>query len=355
MVWSLLYSLTRNTLGVMLLRIRGDAAKDIEILVLRHQLTVLRRQVNRPALEPADRVLLAALSRLLPRAHWNAFVVTPATLLRWHRELVTRKWSYPRKAPGRPPIRAEIRQLVLRLAAENPSWGHRRIQGELLGLGHRVGAATVWRILHQAGVDPAPRRIDTSWIIFLRAQAAGVLACDFFTVDTVFLQRIYVFFMVEIASRRVHILGATRHPTGPWVTQQARNLLMDLDERAQGFRFLIRDRDTKFIDAFDTVFTAAGIRVLRAPPQTPKATAFAERWISSIRRECTDRLLIFSQRRLETVLKIYESHFNGHRPHRALAQQPPAPPPKTIPTSDNVTIRRTRLLGGLINEYRNAA
>jgi putative transposase len=185
----------------------------------------------------------------------------------------------------------------------------------------------------------------------------GVLACDFFTVDTVFLQRIYMFFVVEIASRRVHILGATRHPTGPWVTQQARNLLMDLDERAQGFRFLIRDRDTKFTDAFDTVFTAAGIPVLRTPPQTPKANAnaFAERWISSIRRECTDRLLIFSQRHLETVLKIYESHFNGHRPHRALAQQPPAPPPKTIPTSDNVTNRRTRLLGGLINEYRNAA
>jgi putative transposase len=220
-----------------------------------------------------------------------------------------------------------------------------------------VGAATVWRILHQAGADPAPRRIDTSWITFLRAQAAAVPACDFFTVDTVFLQRIYMFFVVEIASRRVHILGATRHPTGPWVTQQARNLLMDLDERAQGFRFLIRDRDTKFTDAFDTVFTAAGIRVLRTPPQTPKANAnaFAERWISSIRRECTDRLLIFSQRHLETVLKIYESHFNGHRPHRALAQQPPDPPPKTIPTSDNVTNRRTRLLGDLINEYRNTA
>ncbi|WP_221640167.1 hypothetical protein [Actinoallomurus bryophytorum] len=199
----------------MLLRIRGDAAKDIEILVLRHQLAVLRRQVDRPALEPADRVLLTALSRLLPRARWNAFVVTPATLLRWHRELIARKWTYPHKTPGRPPVRAEIRQLVLRLTAENPSWGHKRIQGELLGLGYRVGVATVWRILHQAGIDPAPRRIDTSWTTFLCAQAA-VLACDFFTVDTVFLQRIHVFFVVEIASRRVHVLGATRHPTGTW-------------------------------------------------------------------------------------------------------------------------------------------
>jgi putative transposase len=355
MVWSLLYGLTRNALGVMLLPIRGDAAKDIEILVLRHQLAVLRRQVDRPALEPADRVLLAALSRLLPRVRWNAFVVTPATLLRWHRELVARKWTYPRKTPGRPPIRAEIRNLVLRLAAENPSWGHRRIHGELLGLGYRVGTTTVWRILHQAGVNPAPRRVDASWTGFLRAQAAGVLACDFFTVDTVFLQRIYVFFVVEIASRRVHILGATRHPTGAWVAQQARNLLMDLDERAQSFRFLIRDRDTKFTDAFDAVFGAANIRILRTPPQTPKANAFAERWILSVRRECTDRLLIFSERHLESVLKIYQGHFNGHRPHRSLAQRPPAPPPETIPTSDNYTIYRSRLLGGLINEYRNAA
>jgi hypothetical protein len=278
----------------MLLRIRGDAAKNIEIMVLRHQLMVLRRQVNRPALEPADRVLLAALSRLLPRARWNAFVVTPATLLRWHRELLARKWTYPRKTPGRPPVRAEIRHLVLRLAAENRSWGHRRIQGELLGLGYRVGSATVWPILHHAGVDPAPRRVDTSWITFLRAQATGVLACDFFTGDTVFLQRLYVFFVVEIASRRVHVLGVTRHPTGEWVTQQARNLLMELDERAQSFRFLIRDRDTKFT-------------------------------------------------------------FNSHRPHRSLAQRPPAPPPETISTHDNVTVHRTRLLGGLINEYRNAA
>jgi putative transposase len=244
---------------------------------------------------------------------------------------------------------------VLRLAAENPIWGHRRIQGELIGLGYQVAAATVWRILRRAGVDPAPRRADTSWTTFLRAQAAGTLACDFFTVDTVLLQRIYVFFVVEIATRRVHLLGATRHPTGTWVTQQARNLLIDLDERAGRFRFLIRDRDTKFVDAFDAVFAAAGITVLRTPPQTPKANAFAERWILSVRRECTDRLLIFSQRHLETVLKIYTSHFNGHRPHRSLAQRPPAPPPQAIPIGGNVTVHRAQLLGGLINEYRNAA
>ncbi|MWA07255.1 transposase [Actinomadura sp. LD22] len=355
MVWSLLYDLTRNSLGVMLLRLRGEAAKDVEILVLRHQLAVLRRQVNRPALQPADRVLLAALSRLLPRARWNTFMVTPATLLRWHRELVARKWTYPRKAPGRPPVQREIRRLALQLAGENPGWGHRRIHGELIGLGYQVSAATVWRVMRRAGVDPAPRRTDASWTMFLRAQASGVLACDFFTVDTVFLQRIYVFFVVEIATRRVHVLGSTRNPTGAWVTQQARNLLMDLDESAQRFRFLVRDRDTKFTDSFDAVFAAAGITVLRTPPQSPRANAFAERWVGSVRRECTDRLLIFSRRHLEAVLMIYADHFNGHRPHRSLGQQPPTPPPEPTPISSNTAIRRTRLLGGVINEYRNAA
>jgi transposase InsO family protein len=303
-------------------------------------------------------VFLAACSRRLPRAHWSAFFVTPGTLLRWHRELLARRWTYPRKKPGRPSVRREVRELVLRLAGENPGWGHRRVHGELVGLGYRISSATVWRILHTAGVDPAPRRMDTSWRAFLRTQAAGLLACDFFTVDTVLLQRLYVFFVLEVATRRVHVLGVTAHPTGTWVTQQARNLLMDLGERAEDFRFLIRDRDSKFTTGFDAVFTAAGVEILKTPPQAPRANAYAERWVASARRECTDRILITGPRHLRAVLDTYVTHYNGHRPHQALGEQPPLPrpdqPPAAAPT-DSIDIRRKRVLGGVINEYHHTA
>jgi putative transposase len=354
-VWSLMYTLTRRAVGLMVLRLRGEAAKDVELLVLRHQVAVLRRQVARPRLEPGDRVLLAALSRVLPRPRWDVFFVTPATLLRWHRELVARKWTYPRKRPGRPSTRSEVRQLILRLAAENDGWGHRRIHGELVGLGYKVSPATVWRILRAAGVDPAPRRSGQSWTGFLRAQASGILAVDFFTVDTVFLQQIYVFFCIEIATRRVQVLGVTRHPTGAWVTQAARNLVADLDDTGGSFRFLIRDRDTKFTQSFDAVLTDAGLRILKSPPQAPRANGFAERWVGSARRECTDRLLITGRRHLSAVMDEYVRHYNDHRPHQSLDQQPPQPRPAQAPTPTGSTIRRRLILGGLINEYHRAA
>ncbi len=318
---------------------------------------MLRRQVTRPDLRPEDRVVLAALSRLLPRAHWSAFFVTPVTLLRWQRQLIARHWTFPHARPGRPPVGKDTRALVLRLAAENPTWGHRRIQGELVNLGQRIAASTVWRILHRAGIDPAPRRSGPTWKQFLTAQAHTILACDFFTVDTVdtvLLHRIYVLFFLELATRRVHIAGVTAHPTGAWVTQQARNLLMDPGDRVAGLRFLLRDRDAKFTAMFDTVFTAAGIEVLRSPPQAPRANAFAERWVGTVRRECTDRILIVGERHLTAVLNEYATHYNDHRPHRSLEQRPPNPTPPAVDLA-TTRVQRHPVLGGLINEYAQVA
>jgi transposase InsO family protein len=351
---SLVYLLLRQVLQMLTQLARDGGAKDVEILVLRHQVAVLRRQVHRPAVGSADRLVLAALSRLLPRPRWSVFFVTPPTLLRWHRELLARHWTYPHARPGRPPVDKQVRDMVLRLAAENSSWGHRRIQGELVGLGYHVAASTVWKILHNAGVDPAPRRAGPTWKQFLTAQAHAILACDFFTVDTVLFKRIYVLFFVQIASREVHVVGVTGHPTGAWVAQQARNLLMDLDERVAGLRFLIRDRDSKFTAVFDAAFAAEGIDVIKTPPQAPRANSFAERWVGTVRRECTDRMLIVGERHLAAVLAEYSAHYNGHRPHRSLNQRPPNRL-ADVTMSPTTRVRRRPILGGLINEYSQAA
>jgi transposase InsO family protein len=245
--------------------------------------------------------------------------------------------------------------LVLRLAAENSSWGYRRIHGELTGLGYRIGASTVWSILKQAGIDPAPRRDGPSWRQFLQAQARGILATDLFCVDTLLLQRLYVLFVVEHATRRAYVLGVTAHPTGAWVAQQARNFLMDLGDRAAEFRILIRDRDSKFTDVFDAVFASEGIRILRTPVRAPRANAIAERWIGTARRELLDRILIVNRRHLTAVLTQYVAHFNHHRPHRALNQAAPLrslPPPAAL---SQPHVRRRDVLDGLIHEYTQVA
>jgi putative transposase len=341
---------------------RSQREKEIEILVLRHQLQVLERQVARPQLGATDRALLAAFSRALPRSAWSSFLVRPATVLRWHRELVARRWTYSHRRPGRPGTPVGVRELVLRLARENAGWGYRRIQGELVGLGISIAPSTVWTILREAGVEPAPRRLDSSWREFLRRQAASIIECDFLTVDTVFRKRFYILFFIELASRRVRIAGITANPDGAWVTQQARNLIMRLDDERVPVRFLIRDRDSKFAASFDEVLRTEGIRVIKAPVRAPRARAHAERWIESLRRECLDRLLILGLRHLERVVRVYAEHYNGHRPHRSLAQRPPLakPPPidERAPSSEPLQLDRLRRcdrLGGLLHEYELAA
>lgn len=343
--------------GWLALLARSERAKDAEILILRHQVAVLQRQIKAPKLSWADRAVLAALARLLPGTQLRrlSLIVSPRTLLRWHARLVRKHWTYPHRTPGRPRTASAIRRLVLEMARDNPSWGYRRIHGELAGLGHKLAPSTVWQILKDAGIGPAPTRSGQTWQTFLKTQATTILAADFFHVDTVFLRRLYVLFVIEHRTRRVHLAGITAHPTGQWVTQRARNLLMKLGDHAEGFRLLIRDRDAKFTTAFDAVLAASGIRIIKTPVRAPRANALAERWIASARRECLDQMLITSEQHLRLVLSEYTDHYNTHRPHRSLQQQPPAghPPPPTPDASIRI-MRKTRL-SGLIHEYSQVA
>jgi putative transposase len=346
-----------RSMQLLALLARRDAAKELEILVLRHRLAVLYRQTPHPRLEPADRALLAAISRVLPRARWSCFIVTPQTLLRWHRRMVARAWTYPHRGPGRPPLAEDVQQLIVRLARENPRWGYQRIKGELLRLNVQVSATAIRTTLRRHGLDPAPRRAITTWRSFLRDQAAGIVACDFFTVESIWLRRLYVLFFIELDTRRVHVAGVTANPDGAWVTQQARNLLLGLGERGRRVRFLLRDRDTKFCRSFDEVFRSEGAEVLLTPVQAPNANAYAERWVRTVRAECLDWLLIVGRGHLDRVPRVDVEHYNQHRPHRALALEPPDPAAglRILAEDRRERVHRRDLLGGLLHEYQRAA
>jgi transposase InsO family protein len=350
-LWSLVYLLFVRLVG-FLGRGRRVHQLELENAVLRHQVRVLRRTVRRPELKDRDRVFLAAASRVLSRDPWASFMVTPQTLLRWHRELARRKWTYRRRGPGRPALDAETTDLIVRLGKENPRWGCIRIQGELRKLGIHVGVSTVRRILRRAGLGPTPRRTGPTWSEFLRAQARGVLACDFFTVETAHLRTLYVLFFIELSTRRVRIAGVTSRPDSAWVTQQARNLAItgSLEDRS----ILIRDRDAKFSGPFDEVLRTEGLAVVKTPVRAPKANAVAERWVGSVRRECLDHILVLGRRHLHRVLEAYTEHYNRARPHRGLDLDPPDPEFDAMEIAETRIVRRD-VLGGLIHEYSRAA
>jgi transposase InsO family protein len=358
-IFPVAYLLARCLLGCLMVLTQREASKEAELLVLRHENAVLRRQIGRVRYGPGDRLWLAALSQLIPRRLWGeVFAVTPATLLAWHRRLVRRKWDYTsRRRPGRPRTAAAIRKLVIRIATDNPTWGHRRVQGELVRLGHPIAASTVWQILQDAGIDPAPRRIGPTWQQFLTAQARGILAVDFVHMDTVLLRRIYALIVIEHGTRRAHLAGISAHPDGSWTTQAARSFLMDLNQRATSIKFLIRDRAGQFTGSFDAVLKAEGIRILASPPQAPRANAVCERMIGTLRRELLDRLLIVNEHHLRRVLTEYLRHYNTARPHRALGQLAPAQAHTRPPKIDLAEhrIRRKQALGGLTHEYQVAA
>jgi putative transposase len=353
-LWLTVRLLTR----LLILPNGDDGAKDLEILVLRQQLRVLRRKTGRPRFTACDRVLLAAASRVLPRQRWASFLVTPQTLLRWHRTLVRRKWTYGKqRKSGRPPIDPQTAALVLRMARVNARWGCMRICGELRKLGIRVGATTIRTLLRRHGLGPSPRRLGPTWAQFLRAQAEGVVACDSFTVETIWLKTLHVLFFIQLRTRRVVAAGVTAHPDSAWVTRQARNVVMDFGDQELPVRFLLRDHDAKFTRSFDDVFRSEGGQVLRTPIQAPKANAYAERWVQTVRSECLDWTLVLGRRHLVRILRAYVRHYNQQRPHRGLALAVPEGRGQdrgSIPLRPR-DVRCRDVLGGLIHEYHEVA
>jgi transposase InsO family protein len=351
-VLSHLFRLLISRLGLLL--VSGDK-RDAEILALRHQILVLHRQIERPRFTPADRTILAVLSRAFDRQRLRdvMMIVKPATVIGWHRRLIAHHWTQPpQPRTGRPPTPTELRRLVLRLDTDNPTWGYRRIHGELRRLGHRIAASTVWKILRDNRRAPTPNRTGPTWSQFIHSQAHAMVATDFFCVDTVALRRLHVLFFIEIDTRRVHLAGITTNPTGAWTAQAARNLLMVYDK---AIRFVIRDGAGQYTRTFDYVFAAVGAEAIKTPPGAPQANAFAERWVRTVRHELLDRTLIWNQRQLERLLNDFVDHYNQHRPHRSLKQRATADDADASVIELGQPIQRTTTCAGLINEYRPAA
>lgn len=364
MLLRLAYLGVSNVFVVLRLLPMSDRDKDVEILALRHQITVLERQLSgqRVRFAAGDRAFLAALLHQLPKDALRRIrlLVRPDTVLRWHRDLVARRHaaqSRPKRG-GRPRTVHSIRALVLRLARENPNWGYRRLHGELLVLGVKVAASTVWEILQEAGIPPAPQRASSTWADFLRSQADALLACDFLETVTLSGARLYVFAVIEHANRRIRA-GATAHPTASWVTQAAKNLVRDLEDVDCRARYMIRDRDGKFPALFDTILADAGIEAVLTGVRIPRMNSIMERWVQTCRRELLDRTLIWNQRHLLHALGEFEHFYNGHQPHQGIANARPLhplPPPVTHPEQiARLDIRKRTRLGGIIHEYQHAA
>jgi len=353
--WSL-----RRTLELLALARRSGFDRDVELMVLRQENMVLSRQIGQPAHDDADRAILSALARVLPRPRWSAFLVKPATVVGWHHRLASwRRARRSRHRTGRPPVDPAVESLVCRLARENPSWGYRRIGGELARLGVAVAPSTVWAVLRRNNISSAPRNKESTWAEFLRTQAAGIVSCDFFCVPTITLRHLHVLVFIHHATRQILHIAVTHNPTARFTTNAAKGLLMRLDDIGATIKFVIRDRGCHYApDLFDHVFTTSDIRVILTPLRSPKANAICERVIGTLRRECTDHFLILGPTHLRRILREYIEHYNQHRPHRTLGEPPcgrPEDHPVRDPRAGPIDITRRQALGGLTNEYHAAA
>lgn len=360
MIYLLLAHLVSLLLDLLAILLRSQHHKDLEILLLRQQLRILQRQhPYAPRIPRWEKLALAVLVAKFAslkqggrdRLNQVVLLFKPDTLLKWHRDLVRRKWTFTkRRTRGRPSTGPDLTALLLRLAQENPSWGCNKIQGELLKLGYGIGRSTIRDILKRHQVPPAPQRAKqgSSWRAFLGHYRQQMLACDFFTVETAWLRTIYVFFFIELGCRRVHFAGCTSQPTAVWVTQQARQLIWTLQDEKMPIRFLIRDRDAKFTASFDTVFVDEGVEIIRTPYRAPRANAFAERWIRRVRAECVDRLLIMGERHLGRVMKEYIAYYNKARPHQGIEQRCPVPMDSGVREGP---VKCRDVLGGIVHDY----